>query len=154
MLTNIHKSYLELKPFFNGRVVSGRKLGRQIGFPTANIDVNVDWLNNGVYGVAVTLDGSTYLGVMNIGVKPTVDANLKKTTEIHLIDFQENIYEKKIKCSVLFHIREEKKFDSLEQLKQQIKEDVIYAKKHFKLKGLLTTNKETYFARKRVFKSS
>ncbi|WP_445489793.1 riboflavin kinase [Niallia sp. 03133] len=154
MRTDLFASSLKAVPFFEGEVVSGRKLGRKLGFPTANIDVNINWLNNGVYGVSVKLDGSTYLGVMNIGVKPTVDSNLKRTTEIHLMDFKGNIYGEKISCNVIFPIREEKRFNSLEELKQQIKEDIIYAKKHFKHRGLLAADKQIHFVREQVSKSS
>ncbi|MBP1083641.1 MULTISPECIES: riboflavin kinase [Bacillus] len=138
----------------SGRVVTGRKLGRQLGFPTANIDANVNGLVNGVYGVVAELRETKYLGVMNIGVKPTVDSNLQKTTEIFLLDFNDNIYGEYLVCELLFKIREERKFASLELLKQQIKEDILYAKERFKLTGITTKSEQNYFTEKRVFKSS
>jgi FAD synthase len=69
---------LEAEPIIIGTVVKGRQLGKKIGFPTANIDVNTSWLNNGVFGVVVMLNDSFHLGVMNVGVKPTVDANYRR----------------------------------------------------------------------------
>jgi riboflavin kinase len=147
-------SNLETKPIIVGTVVKGRQLGRKIGFPTANIDVNINWLNNGVYGVLVKLNDSFHLGVMNIGVKPTVDTNLQKTFEIYLLNFHRDIYGEKLGCSILFKIREEKKFDSLELLTKQIKEDISYAKKRFKLIGLTSTIEENDIAFKPLFKSS
>lgn len=138
----------------SGRVITGRKLGRQLGFPTANIDANVNGLVNGVYGVVAELRETKYLGVMNIGVKPTVDSNLQKTTEIFLLDFNDNIYGEYLVCELLFKIREERKFASLELLKQQIKEDILYAKERFKLTGITTKSEQNYFTEKRVFKSS
>lgn len=138
----------------SGKVVTGRKLGRQLGFPTANIDTNVNGLGNGVYGVVAKLHETKYLGVMNIGVKPTVHSNLQKTTEIFLLDFSDNIYGEYLVCEILFKIREERKFASLELLKQQIKEDILYAEKRFKLTRITTKPEQNYSTEKRVFKSS
>jgi riboflavin kinase/FMN adenylyltransferase len=147
-------SNLEEDPIIVGTVVKGSQLGRKIGFPTANIDANINWLNSGVYGVLVILNNSMHLGVMNIGVKPTIDSNLQKTLEIFLLNFHNDIYGEKLGCNILFKIRDEKRFDSLELLTKQIKEDVSYAKKRFKLIGLTTTSEENDFANKQLFKSS
>lgn len=124
-------------PHIAGRVVLGRKLGRQLGFPTANIDAYISRLSKGVYGVVVKLRETNYLGVMNIGVKPTIDSSLQKNAEIFLFDFHENIYGEFLECDIFFKIREEKKFASFELLKQQIKEDVLYAEEYFKRIGLI-----------------
>jgi riboflavin kinase/FMN adenylyltransferase len=145
---------LEAEPIIIGTVVKGRQLGKKIGFPTANIDVNTSWLNNGVFGVVVMLNDSFHLGVMNVGVKPTVDANLQKTVEIFILNFHDDIYGEKLGFNILFKIRDEKRFDSLELLTKQIKEDILYAKKRFKLIGLTSTSKENGFANKQLFKSS
>jgi riboflavin kinase/FMN adenylyltransferase len=131
-------SDFEAVSHITGRVVPGRKLGRQLGFPTANIDANISRLSKGVYGVVVKLREAKYLGVMNIGVKPTIDSNLQKKAEIFLFDFHDNIYGEFLDCDILFKIREEKKFASFELLKQQIKEDVLYAEECFKRTGLIT----------------
>jgi riboflavin kinase/FMN adenylyltransferase len=145
---------LEVEPIIVGTVVKGRQLGRKLGFPTANIDANINWLNNGVYGVLVMLNNSMHLGVMNIGVKPTVDSNLQKSLEIFLLNFHDDIYGEKLICNIHFKIRDEKRFDSLELLTKQIKEDISYAKKRFKLIGLTSKSAENDFASKQLFKSS
>lgn len=147
-------SNLETEPIIFGTVVKGRQLGRKLGFPTANIDADINWLNNGVYGVLARLNDSFHLGVMNIGVKPTVDANLQKTFELFLLNFHQDIYGEKLGCNILFKIRDEKKFDSLELLTKQIKEDISYATKRFRLIGLTSTNDDTAIAFKSLFKSS
>lgn len=127
-----------------GRVVHGRKKGRELGFPTANMAVNAEQLENGVYGVQVSLKGKSYWGIMNVGVKPTYGSDLKKTIEVHLLDFYSEIYGELMRCRLLFKIREERKFPSIEFLKQQILEDINYANKEFKLLGdsFKTTERE------------
>lgn len=140
--------------FIEGRVVTGRKIGRELGFPTANIDSNVSRLSNGVYGALVILDVRRYLGVMNVGVKPTVDSNLQKTCEIHLLDFQGDIYGENLRCHILFKIREERKFDSLELLTNQIKGDILYAEKCFNFIGYTSAREQVLFNGKPIFKSS
>lgn len=117
----------------SGRVRHGEKKGRTIGFPTANIALErkVSPLH-GVYAVEVALDGVTYSGVANIGQRPTVNGS-RMQLEIHLFDFQQDIYGKTIDTHVLHKIRDEFKFDSFEQLKQQIAKDVVEAKAFFSL---------------------
>jgi len=121
-------------PFvISGRVRHGQKLGRTIGFPTANIalDRKVSPVQ-GVFAVAVTFDGNVYQGVANIGKRPTVNGT-RIQLEIHLFDFQGDIYGKCLDTQVLSMIRTEKKFDSFDLLKEQIKRDVIQAKAFFSL---------------------
>lgn len=83
-----------------GLVIHGRKIGRKLGFPTANIDFHDEQLENGVYGVRVLLNEKEYTGIMNVGVKPTFDSNTSKTFEVHLLDFADNIYGDFLKCHV------------------------------------------------------
>ncbi len=121
-------------PFvISGRVRHGQKLGRTIGFPTANIalDRKVSPVQ-GVFAVQVDLDGEIYQGVANIGQRPTVNGT-RIQLEIHLFDFQGDIYGKCLDTHVLHKIRTEIKFDSFELLKEQIKRDVIQAKAFFGL---------------------
>ena len=115
----------------SGRVRHGDKKGRTIGFPTANIALErkVSPLH-GVYAVEVVLDGGSYSGVANIGQRPTVNGS-RMQLEIHLFDFQQDIYGKTIDTQVLHKIRDEFKFDSFEQLKQQIAKDAVEAKAFF-----------------------
>jgi riboflavin kinase/FMN adenylyltransferase len=130
---NIEQAELMLgHPFMiSGRVRHGEKLGRTIGFPTANIalDRKVSPVQ-GVFAVAVTLDKKEYRGVANIGKRPTVNG-LRIQLEIHLFDFQGDIYGKCLDTRVLKKIRDEKKFDSFDLLKQQIERDVIATKTYF-----------------------
>lgn len=121
-------------PFvISGRVRHGQKLGRTIGFPTANIalDRKVSPVQ-GVFAVEVKLNGKTYQGVANIGQRPTVNGT-RIQLEIHLFEFQGDIYGQCLDTHVLHKIRSEIKFDSFELLKEQIKRDVIQAKVFFGL---------------------
>ena len=115
--------------FLSGTVVKGKQLGRTIGFPTANISLEVDYKlvpQNGVYIVRVEIDGKTIYGMMNIGFNPTVQGK-KKTIEVHLFDFDSDIYNCKIQVSILQRIRSEKKFESVEVLKEQLKKDKTFS---------------------------
>lgn len=119
-------------PFvISGRVRHGDKKGRTIGFPTANIalDRKVSPVQ-GVFAVSVTLDEKEYQGVANIGKRPTVNG-LRIQLEIHLFDFEGDIYGKCLDTRILEKIRDEKKFDSFDLLKQQIEKDVIATKTYF-----------------------
>jgi len=121
-------------PFvITGRVRHGDKKGRTIGFPTANIALERKVSPvQGVFAVEVLLDKKHYQGVANIGQRPTVNGT-RIQLEIHLFDFQGDIYGECLDTRVLHKIRAEKKFDSFDLLKQQIKRDVIQAKEFFRL---------------------
>ncbi|HEY5535579.1 MAG TPA: bifunctional riboflavin kinase/FAD synthetase [Ignavibacteria bacterium] len=111
---------------FTGEVIYGDKLGRKIGFPTANIKPLSEYKlipKNGVYLVLSEIKGKKYYGMMNIGVRPTVTEGLNKTNEIYFIDFNDDIYGEILKIKFLDFIREEKKFNSVNELKQQIEKD-------------------------------
>ncbi|GLQ72417.1 riboflavin biosynthesis protein [Vibrio penaeicida] len=113
----------------NGRVSHGRKLGRTIGFPTANIPLKrcVSPVS-GVYVVEVIgIDGSVYGGVANIGQRPTVDG-IRQQLEVHLFDFNSNLYGKQLEVSLLHKLRDEIKFDSLDALTAQIELDAEAAR--------------------------
>jgi riboflavin kinase/FMN adenylyltransferase len=117
-----------------GVVVHGDKRGRTIGFPTANVRVSQPYLigKNGVYGVRFIVDGQSYNGVMNIGIKPTFELEKKeKSLEVHLFDFQGEIYGKEVEVEFLFFIRDEQKFSGVEALIAQIHKDVELAKAKF-----------------------
>ncbi|WP_257535567.1 riboflavin kinase [Mesobacillus foraminis] len=117
---------------FVGTVVPGLKLGRNIGFPTANLEAIENSLDNGVYGVVVNIHEFFNLGVMNVGVKPTIGTNSRRSMEIHLLGFDGDLYGETLTYSPLFKIREERKFKSLDQLAQQIRKDVLSAERSFK----------------------
>ena len=113
---------------FEGKVVHGNRLGRSIGFPTANI-----WLpkNNlpirGVFSVKISIDMSEFEGIANIGIRPTVGGT-SPVLEVNIFDFKKEIYGKRLKVEFVKKIRDEKKFDSLDDLKKQIAKDVNTAK--------------------------
>mmetsp|Transcript_37313 Transcript_37313/g.49072 ORF Transcript_37313/g.49072 Transcript_37313/m.49072 type:complete len:314 (-) Transcript_37313:28-969(-) len=116
------------EPFeMHGRVVSGQAMGRQIGFPTANIDVESDIKllpMSGVYAVNILLgDGMIYEGMMNIGHKPTVADDNKLSIEVHLFDFKGDLYNQYVTVQLLSRFRDEQKFDSVYDLKEQLQKD-------------------------------
>ncbi len=110
---------------FSGHVSRGRSIGKEIGFPTANIDGFGDHKlvpGSGVYAVEVIHEGIRYQGMMNIGHRPTFeDEGLK--VEVHIFEFQKDIYGEKLKIEVIDHLREEQKFNDLGELKSQLEID-------------------------------
>lgn len=110
--------------FLRGKVVKGNKLGRKMGFPTANIQPDDEHKlipKTGVYAVQVQKDKSVYNGMLNIGFRPTVNTGKrKKSIEVHLFDYKGDMYGAEV--SILFRafMREENKFDSLDELKEQL----------------------------------
>jgi len=130
-------NYLGYDYFFEGTVIEGNKLGRTIGYPTANIKIEEDEKlipGNGVYAVraAITEDGNSaqrtahspqlLTGMMNIGIRPTVDGT-KRTIEVNIFDFDEDIYGKTLRVYTKHYLRGEVKFDGLDALKQQLTTD-------------------------------
>ncbi len=122
--------YLGYDYFFSGKVIEGNKLGRSIGYPTANLEPDdEDKLipGNGVYAVDAELQGRNLKGMMNIGVRPTVDGT-KRMIEVNLFDFNEDIYGQTLKVTLKHRLRSEVKFAGLDELKAQLardKEDAI-----------------------------
>src|SRR5690625_2662708 len=107
-------------------VVHGKKLGRKLGFPTANLNpVFPDLIlpANGVYMVKVNIEDKDWAGMMNIGVKPTVENESVRSLEVHILDFEEDIYGKTIHITFLDKIREEQKFENIAALIEQLKKD-------------------------------
>lgn len=118
-------------PFsIEGKVVRGRQIGREIGFPTINLDYNKDYVipKGGVYSTIVKYKDKFYKGVTNIGYNPTVE-NQKLSIETHILDFNNNIYDETIRVYFTGRIRDEKKFDSLEELACGIEKDKEYVEK-------------------------
>ncbi|MCU0402174.1 MAG: bifunctional riboflavin kinase/FAD synthetase [Algoriphagus sp.] len=123
-------NYLGRPYELNGLVVKGQQIGRSIGFPTANIHIPNDYKlipHDGVYAVEVKVEGVLYKAMLNIGNRPTVDGT-RKTVEAHLFDFQGDLYNKLVTVYFREFIREEKKFESLEALKNQLVQDQKLAK--------------------------
>ena len=111
--------------FFTGQVVHGNKIGRTIGYPTANLKSHNEekiTLGDGIYAVYVTVVGKKYKGMLSIGFRPTVDGK-KRVTEVNIFDFDEEIYDQTIKVEIKKHLRQEVKFNSLDELKQQLHTD-------------------------------
>lgn len=122
---NLANDYLGYDYFLTGEVVKGKQLGRTIGFPTANIQIDEEYKlipKNGVYVVKAFIDDLEVYGMMNIGFNPTVNGQ-KQTIEVNLFDFDADIYGKKIEVSLLQYLREEQKFGSLDLLKAQLNKD-------------------------------
>ncbi len=116
---------------FSGEVVRGNGIGKTIGTPTANIKLNSNEKIiplDGVYAVVCLIKDANYKGIMNIGFKPTVDEGQKRTVEIHLFDYEKDIYGQDLRTKVIERIRDEVKFNSLKELKSQILKDNEKAK--------------------------
>ncbi len=118
----------------HGRVVYGKQLGRQLGVPTANVDLRrYRSPLHGVFAVTVTfVDGELVQGVANIGVRPTVDGSKKPLLEVHLFDFGRSIYGAVIDVVFKRKLRDEQKFASLDELKAQLQTDIAQARDFFK----------------------
>jgi riboflavin kinase / FMN adenylyltransferase len=118
----------------HGRVVYGKQLGRQLGVPTANVDLRrYRSPLHGVFAVTVTfVDGEVVQGVANIGVRPTVDGSKKPLLEVHLFEFSRSIYGAVIDVIFKRKLRDEQKFASLDELKAQLQTDIAQARDFFK----------------------
>ena len=108
----------------DGKVIRGKQIGRTIGFPTINIDYNVDNLvpRGGVYYTVAEIQGEYFKGITNVGYNPTVNGN-KLSIETHLLNFNEDVYDQYFKLHFIDRIRDEKKFKNIELLKKQIQKD-------------------------------
>lgn len=118
-------NYLGYNYYFSGTVVKGKQLGRTINFPTANINIIENYKlipKNGVYIVSSLYNNKTIFGMMNIGNRPTVSGE-NTTIEVHFFNFNENLYDAYITISVLKKLRDEVKFNSIDDLKQQLETD-------------------------------
>ena len=123
-LTN---SYLGYEFSFFGKVVKGNSIGKTLGFPTANIKIESDLKlipKNGVYLISTIINQKIIFGMMNIGIKPTTNENTK-SIEVNLFDFNQDLYDTNITIYIKQFLREEIKFDSLNELKLQIEKDKI-----------------------------
>lgn len=120
-------SYLGEEFEINGKVVHGEKIGTKLGFPTANIDIESDIKlipKQGVYASKTVLqNGETYYSLLSIGERPTVDSSGKLSIETYLLDFDGNLYGDYVKIKLLKYLREEEKFDTLDELIQAMHKD-------------------------------
>jgi riboflavin kinase/FMN adenylyltransferase len=124
-------NYLGYDYFFEGTVVEGNKLGRTLGYPTANIQMETPEKlvpGNGVYAVIAAVDQSSYKAMMNIGIRPTVDGT-RRVIEVNIFDFNEDLYGKTLRVYIKRYLRGEVKFNGLDALKEQLAIDKITALK-------------------------
>jgi riboflavin kinase / FMN adenylyltransferase len=115
-------SYLGYQYFLTGIIIKGKGLGRQIDFPTANISIDETYKlipKQGVYVVKTNIESKTVFGMMNIGINPTVNGK-EQSIEVHLFDFNSDIYGKKLKVELLHRLRKEHHFESVDDLKNQL----------------------------------
>jgi riboflavin kinase/FMN adenylyltransferase len=128
---NTANEYLGYRFFITGDVVKGKQLGRTIGYPTANIRIaDEDKLipKIGVYAVHVIHNHARYKGMLNIGTNPTTDTDQKVKVEVHIFDFDQEIYGEQLKLEFVKRIRDEKKFANLDELKHALASDKIACK--------------------------
>lgn len=112
--------------FILGRVERGKQLGTKIGFATANIACCEAWKQipvDGVYAVAVEWNGSRYGGMLNIGLRPTVENSRKKSIEVHLFGHEGELYGEELKVSFIQRLRDEMQFNNLDELREQLIKD-------------------------------
>ena len=120
------------RPFrLSGKVITGEKIGRTIGFPTANLQIEEDYKLlpcDGVFFVETQHYNSCFYGMMNVGFRPTLEGE-QRSFEVHLFDFDQDLYGETLQVDLLELIRKEKKFASLEELKAQLQEDQAKCRK-------------------------
>ena len=127
--------YLGYKFTLHGKVVEGKKLGREIGFPTANVeasDVHKIIPGYGVYAVKLAVGNKLYNGMLNIGTRPTFNKNAdQRSIEVNIFDFEKDIYGQGVTLFFMDKIREERKFEGIDALVEQLKRDKRHALKFF-----------------------
>ncbi|WP_296644926.1 bifunctional riboflavin kinase/FAD synthetase [Romboutsia sp. 13368] len=131
---DVDKAYKYLGRYYklSGKVIHARKIGRTIGFPTANISIDEDMIvpKVGIYATKVYINGKTYYGATNVGYNPTVNGK-NLSIETNILEFNDDIYGKTITIEFLERIRDEKKFNGIEELKIQLQKDTNYVFKKY-----------------------
>lgn len=129
----VANQYLGYNYYLSGKVMKGQMLGRTIGFPTANIGVEEQFKlipKDGVYAANVKIGEHSLTGMLNIGHRPTVNKDaMHKTIEVHILDFDQDIYDKDIKVEFTHRLRDEVKFKDLGELKNQLTRDMQQVRK-------------------------
>lgn len=120
------------RPFdVTGQVIRGQGRGREIGYPTANLDLDHDiYPPRGIYGGVVPLSDQTYPAVTSIGVRPTFDGGVEEVVEVHLLNFSGDLYDRTLRFTFLCFLREEEEYDSAEELVEQIERDIANFRNH------------------------
>ena len=119
-------SFLNHPYGLRGKVIKGEQIGRTLGYPTANIrpdDKHKLIPKDGAYAVKVKLNGEFYAGMMNIGIRPTLSGSKKRSIEVHLLNFDGDLYDQEIELAFHARLRDEKQFESGDVLKQQLEFD-------------------------------
>ena len=112
-----------------GKVVPGQKMGHKLGFPTANIDAaGLQLPPDGVYAVRVLIGDKVFDGIANLGIRPTVSHDSKRVLEVHLFEFDGDLYGMDVEVEFLRFVRGERKFDSVDELRAQIERDITAVK--------------------------
>lgn len=127
-------SYLQHPFTLTGTVVKGKGLGKDFGYPTANLHIKEEYKlipKNGVYVVQSDIDGERYFGMMSIGTNPTVGGE-DTTIETNFFSLDKDLYNKKLQIEMLIRIRDEKKFDTIESLKVAMKQDQAFSERFIK----------------------
>lgn len=123
---------MELPLILKGKVVHGKALGKTVGMPTANLQIYGEELpESGVYATRIKIGDASYDSVTNIGMRPSVDCEKNITVETYILDFNHDIYGKDVALEVLGFLRSVQKFKSLVQVQEQVKKDILNAKKYF-----------------------
>jgi riboflavin kinase / FMN adenylyltransferase len=118
--------------YLDGVVVGGQRRGREIGFPTANLETANELIPpHGVYATTLEVDGIVHAGMTNIGVRPTFGENLATTIETHLLDFHGDLYGQRVRLAFVQRLRDERRFDDVDALKSQIELDKRRAERLF-----------------------
>ena len=123
-------AYLGYNYLLTGPVIKGQGIGRKINFPTVNLEIEESYKlipKNGVYTVRASFDATRVFGIMNIGFRPTVGGTAR-TIEIHLLDYEGDLYGKRLQVEVLHRIRDEKKFRDITELSEEIRKDEMTAR--------------------------
>ncbi len=125
---NVHLASKLLGYYYtlSGIVVKGNQIGRELGFPTANLKIADPYKlipGDGIYAVLVNIDHSVYKGMLYIGSRPTLDSNLERTIEVNIFNFSRDIYDDKVKIEFIEHLRSDEKFNGYEALKSQLQMD-------------------------------
>mgnify|MGYP003630416750 FL=1 len=118
-------SYLGYEYMLTGTIIKGKGIGKQLGYPTANLAIAEDYKlipKNGAYVVNSILNGVVVYGMMNIGYNPTVNGT-EKSIEINFFNFDQDLYDQKIQVNILVRLRDEHKFESIDALKAQLAKD-------------------------------
>lgn len=117
----------------NGRVTFGKKLGRTVNMPTANIlpYEDISYIPTGVYAATITIEDVIHQGILHIGNRPSIDNEKNVTLEVYIFNFNRDIYGYEVTITAYLHIRNTIAFDSLSQVKEQVDKDIIIAEDFF-----------------------